>query len=819
MSLAAFPLSTAFTADLAPEVIVKAPLPEPGWYFYGGFEAGVRFYLEHPPTGFGRAPPPDNWLTPQTTDSIAKFEEYGKIPQTAPFLDWINLQAGTQDGRYALDFWGRSVGLNNQSYSLDASAIGQHYLSLGWDQTPHLISTSAKNLFGGVGTTSLTVANSIQAALQAQMPNASANTPAGAAARAAIENIINNNLTSLELSTRRDKATVDYQYTPNAAWTFQVDHSNEHRTGVRPLGVSWGFNGGFASNAIEVPAAINDRTQNVNAGGEYFGTTFFGTRWNTNVRYAGSFYENENKLFTAENPFCLNTCFPTLLLMPMQPNNQANGVVWNTGVDLPWFKGRFMSTFQFNHMTQDDPFISTATNGFVPAPIRTLGGVPVSSLNGVVNTFLWNNVLTAHLTNDLKLVVKGRHYDIDNQTPMLQTTNYNRADSGLVTQTRRSLPIAYTKDNASTELNYRPARWLNVGGGWYWERWDRKLRDVNVTNENMGKVFADATLANWALWRGSYLYSQRRYGEYSTEHFVEDVALAFSEVASNMRRFDVANRNRHKADTAFEFAVYEVNTTITPNAGLRWDDYPDPVFNPLGLQSDHSWNAGIEVSTTIQPTIRVMAAYTYEDRKLDITGGTGGANFGTLPLGCPTAAAANPDAIIGPICTWGSDIHQRNHTFLAAVDWKVIPTTFDLRLEYLYSRGSEANATAPCSVPGAAGFSCNGLVAGANPALVNFGQFPTERNILQRFNVIGRYYVDPFTVRQMGFEGDITIKVRYTWERNRNENWAYDNLTPYVPTADPGQPEISGGSRSLFLAAFNPNYNAHLIAASTVVKW
>ena len=59
----------------------------------------------------------------------------------SPFLDWLNLQAGTTDGRYAFDFWARSVGRDNQSYNLDAAAIGYHYLSVGWDQTPHLIST------------------------------------------------------------------------------------------------------------------------------------------------------------------------------------------------------------------------------------------------------------------------------------------------------------------------------------------------------------------------------------------------------------------------------------------------------------------------------------------------------------------------------------------------------------------------------------------------------------------------------------------------------------------------------------------------------
>jgi len=149
-------------------------------------------------------------------------------------------------------------------------------------------------------------------------------------------------------------------------------------------------------------------------------------------------------------------------------------------------------------------------------------------------------------------------------------------------------------------------------------------------------------------------------------------------------------------------------------------------------------------------------------------------------------------------------------------------------LEYLYSRGSEQNTTTPCSAPllvgtTAVGTNCAGLnttgtpATLVDPALVNGGQFPKETNTFQRFNVIGRYYVDPTVVQQMGFKGDVTVKVRYTWEKNENSNWAIDNLTPYVPTAD--TTELTGANRSLFLAAFNPNYTAQIVAVSTVVKW
>src|SRR5215470_12878610 len=84
---AALPLSGAVAADQAAPVL-KAPPPEVvSWYFFGGFEAGDRIVAQQPPTGFGPAPGPLFWLTPLTTDSRAKFWEFGEI-KSGPFLDW-----------------------------------------------------------------------------------------------------------------------------------------------------------------------------------------------------------------------------------------------------------------------------------------------------------------------------------------------------------------------------------------------------------------------------------------------------------------------------------------------------------------------------------------------------------------------------------------------------------------------------------------------------------------------------------------------------------------------------------------------------------
>ena len=142
----------------------------------------------------------------------------------------------------------------------------------------------------------------------------------------------------------------------------------------------------------------------------------------------------------------------------------------------------------------------------------------------------------------------------------------------------------------------------------------------------------------------------------------------------------------------------------------------------------------------------------------------------------------------------------------------MVPDKFDLRLEALYTRATESSQLTPC----AAGAGCDGI-DGVDPATVNFGQFPPERVTFQKYSAIGRYYVDPILVRQMGWIGDVVIKARYSWMRNSTSGFTFDNMTPYWPTAD--TMPLEGGSRSLFLAAINPNYTAQVVALSLELKW
>ncbi len=642
-----------------------------------------------------------------------------------------------------------------------------------------------------MGSTSLTVPDPLQATLQSQLPNAAANNAAGVTARNNLNNAINSGVTPLELRIQRDKGSVDYVYNPTSDIDIKVEYSHERRKGERPMGINYwwaaaGLNG-FPANIVEVPAPIADTTQNFAVTGQMVGTTPWNQRWVGSLKYGGSLYRSDFDQFEVENPFCL-TCNPlagasrgpNLLRMSNWPDNQAHYIQTTNLVELP-FKSRLVHTFQYNMMRQDEDFVNTAINGLVPAPF------PAQSLNAKVDTVLSNTVLTTQIAPDLKSTIRHRYYDIDNRTPELLFDNYVRSDSGFVNTPRRAIALQYTKQNANADLVWRPIHWLSVGSSYGFERIDRSRRAVNTTDEHSGKLFVDAAMTDWARGRASVYHSQRRYDQYDEFQLAEIfMGLTAPGQLPQMRKFDMANRDRTKLEASVEFTAAP-GLTIVPNGGIKNDDFPEDVFNQLGVSRDNSWNAGVEAIYVVHHGLKLHGSYNFEDRELKMADCCGGA---------PNLAAV-------PAFTWRSDIDQRYHTFLGRIEYDAIPDKLNLSLEYVHSLGSESNFTLGCA-SGATGCTTN-------------PQFPDEKTRFQRLSAVAKYTVDPDVVRALGWVGTVVTKVRYTYERNRTQNWAIDDLTPYVGSLD--TPDLTGANRSFFLAAINPNYNVHLIAASLAFKW
>jgi hypothetical protein len=167
-SASALAISVASFQARAADMPVKAPVvEEEGIDYHGAAEFGWDYFIKRPPNAAGActvtsvanpAAKNPNGVNPTGIfcpggfatggDTRAKFEEYGRIPN-GPTFDFATVSVATKNGLYFADAWAQNVGRNNQSYLLDVGKAGVAYFEGGYDQTPHLYSTSAVSIWGG----------------------------------------------------------------------------------------------------------------------------------------------------------------------------------------------------------------------------------------------------------------------------------------------------------------------------------------------------------------------------------------------------------------------------------------------------------------------------------------------------------------------------------------------------------------------------------------------------------------------------------------------------------------------------------------------
>jgi Putative outer membrane beta-barrel porin, MtrB/PioB len=149
-------ITTLITPSVADFPVPVLPSPETQsaatvnadaiWWFHGVVDAGGRAFLNNPQA---------NGAVYLGQQSLAKYYEYSTI-KPGPFGD-AHVATGSNDGLYQIDFGAKNAGYSDQHYYLDMSKAGEHYFNLGWDQTPHIYSTSAQTPYLGVGTNVLTL--------------------------------------------------------------------------------------------------------------------------------------------------------------------------------------------------------------------------------------------------------------------------------------------------------------------------------------------------------------------------------------------------------------------------------------------------------------------------------------------------------------------------------------------------------------------------------------------------------------------------------------------------------------------------------------
>jgi MtrB/PioB family decaheme-associated outer membrane protein len=794
---------------------VKAPppvvAPVPYWWTHGEIEFGGRGFVNDPNQSgskYGNTNPFNTTTGGYAylgQKSLGKYYEYSAVAPGG--FGGGHIATGTSDGLYQIDLWANNIasnfaGFSDQAYLLQASKAGEHYFWFNWDQTPHVYSTSALTPFLGVGSNNLIYPFTKSASASGMLPH----------------------LQPINLGIQRDTASAAYRWTPpdpsrpeGYAWDIRADYSHMDRTGTQVQGVSVSSPGG---PAFQVPAPVDDTTQNFGVNGEYAGISPWGGKYSVKLAYNGSIYTDHFSSFTVQNPFTITgTPTPsTIDRLSTPPSNDAHGFSSVLAADLP-ASSRYVGTFNYTKMQQDDTFIPMSAN---PAPGISVFNVPwnqvnfgfingnlanpTNSLHGDINTVLLNNVLTTRITPTLTSKLSYRYYAFDNETPRIVIPAWVAVDrnGGAFGNENSisSLSISYIKQNAGTELNWRPSpEWnFNLGGGW--EHYDYTQTDVNATNEFSGKASVDWKPTVWLTARASGYYSDRRYDDYNYNKYVAGLQFTvppgapppgFTQSNSSWyyskayRQFMFDNRQQTKANFAIDLVAFR-GVTISPTLKYQEDYYGLNPLNQDGVSDQRTLSTGVDVGWAVDPNLSFVFTYYYET--------IGQWLYSNNSAGGGAAPPPGQDQVL-------TSDKQHVNTWTAGVNWSAIPDKLNFEVRYALSDGVDAQVCSRCT---------KSFFNGVTNVTVADGLFPSDTTLWQRLDATATYKFDPIWVRSMGFNGDLKARLRYTWERNAVNNWQNDPLAPFTSF-------VGTGTNFLWMAYDNPNYNVHVIAGSLIATW
>ncbi len=672
----------------------------------GEVEAGGRYYLQRP-----------------SMKERQKLEEYRDLTD-GPFLQGLHLRIFRPDESYSVEAFGSTWGQRDQSFSLSAGRIGRWGFGFEWDQTPHLLSTSARMRAVETerGVFTLPVVRPPLATYNDAPP-------------------------LHDISVRWDKAALNFKFHLTPDLELAAEYTRTRKDGDRPMGMAFSSPGG---NFMEVLQPIEQTIHDFRVRASY-GTP----RWQLQGTYIFSAFENDLRKIRADNP-CFGAPAPCGAAdgteyfgqSSLPPNNMAHTLNLAGGINLP-MRTRINGNLAYSVRLQNDAFLPHTVNPALAGnPDLAL---PKQGLDGNVQTWLVNLSATTRPFNAVTFGAKYRYYEYDDWSRTLTFPNEVVNDNALAGRSRSAGRWSWDRHNADLDARFRLLEPLALTTGVGWEQWNRnEHREVPRSDEFFAKGVVDGTPTDWLLVRLTYNPSFRRISNYNSrahaEHnVVEDAAAALAGQSLLLRKFDEAERDRQKAELQLMFTLLET-TAATYTLGWHHDDY---VSSPLGLQQETGWSTGLDLNWTPIQRLSFSTGYTYEQlfqqmrsRSRPVTGAT---TFDFIDF------------------DWIADLTDTVHTIHAGLKASLVPKVLDLSLGGNYStalgRIETRNPVGPAS--GTA----------AQNASAKAQRLPAFEDALLRLEASLAYH----------FLRSWTASLGYVFESFEKTDWRTDTLNPFLP--------------------------------------
>jgi hypothetical protein len=678
------------------------------WQIYGTFDIG---YLH------------------SADEKYALYDRYTRWPADGAVFDLDVTAERPSDGSYA-EARGSRISAEDQYYQAVYGQAGAFKIEAFVRDVPNVLSTDARPIWNGVGTTNLTLPGSLTpgGSTSAQVAAASGSTP----------------IQRLEID--RKKYGIHLGTYLTSTLTAYLDLSDEQRRGARPYGGPFGEDwGGSLGAVLETVKPVRDTTINLNSGVRYAGQS-----WRADLGFSGSFYRDSYSSYSFQQPFAIGTFAPPGLVsapitvgqMSTEPGNDYYNLHGALTRALPT-DGEVSLTLSEVLMRQNDSLIAPANcQGVIgigrPSAIGAqLGVQDVGPQNpALVPCSQWNtntalsqqsaNVSMHNTLADLKLALQpsaafsvnaGLKYYRQSYTNNYIAYNPANQNYGYLTEngvffSTFGIPASIADGHTINSANPPPfvigrirpfilsMDEYNAYGGASWKFSERSAlgltynfdqykptsRERDRVDDNSIKLTWTDKQIDWLTFRANYtllkqsgsIYNGDVYG-YTFLSALPGFVSAYPSYVSGpetvdaLRKYDIADRTDNKLDL-MATVVSRENMTIIGTVRGQWSVNPQMI----GRRRSDTLAATLQWEWQPAPATDLSAYFGYDRSGMRISNIAGSMGATSGALGSPGYPLANQ--------WWQSD-DERNYSAGTALRKNFGLFSLDLSYNYLYSRG------------------------------------------------------------------------------------------------------------------------------------
>ncbi|WP_428612033.1 MtrB/PioB family decaheme-associated outer membrane protein [Shewanella sp.] len=467
----------------------------------------------------------------------------------------------------------QNLGMENGSLDLETGKVGQHKLNINYRQIATYKTDKAMSPYQGVGGDHLTLPDNWQTAGSSQDMSE-----------------LYNSLNPLELSLKRKRAGLGFEYQGEELWSTYITYEREDKTGLKQA------SGSFFNQSMMLAEPVDYTTDTVEAG-----VKFKGDNWFTALAYSGSSFKNQYSQLTFDNAFNPTFGAQTQGTMALDPDNEAHTVSlmgqYTAGSTI--MSGRV----HYGQMSQDQALV-TSGYGYQ---------TPVDALDAKVDMTGANLKVVSRINRTVRVNASYDYSDRDNKTNVEEWTQISiDSTTGKVAY---NTPYDFTTQRGKVGVDLRISRGMKLDVGYDYRRDERSYQDRETTDENtLWAKYHLSAFDKWDMWiKGSY--GERDGSQYQASEWTSN------ESNSLLRKYNLADRKRTMVEARVSHTPIDA---LTIDFGGRYalDDYNE---TQIGLTESKDVSYDINLSYLLNDDMMVNAFYNRQNIDSEQAGST---NFG-----------------------------------------------------------------------------------------------------------------------------------------------------------------------------------------------